>query len=132
MLSSTLCFIGETASGKSTLCNAFLRGVIQDEEQLFKDFDSVRAPKEMDGSLFNEEGHIKIFDLPGVADDEHIAETTRYLKEEVRVVKSFCLVVNGLREPRFDRGTISLLKALNKDFGSLFWKHVCVVFTKWG
>ena len=130
---STLCFIGETGSGKSILSKAFLEGVVvPEEDQLFRRFDSARAPKELEGTLFGEEGSIKIFDLPGVVYESQVNEMTKYLKSDVGVVKSFCLVVNGHRDARFDRGTISLLKALDKDFGPVFWQHVCIVFTRWG
>ena len=55
----------------------------------------------------------------------------KFLKREVGELKMFCFTVNG-QEPRFDKGTRLLLKVFEQSFGSKFWNHVGVVYTRWG
>ena len=56
----------------------------------------------------------------------------RYIKEnkDINYVNLFLFVVNG-QEPRFDKGTRLLIQIFANAFTYDFWRHMCVVYTRW-
>ena len=89
-----------------------------------------------EGKLLGSEGRIHLTDTPGLeegeaADSVHIVDMIKHLKNNLKYVNMFLFTVNG-QEPRFDKGTKLLIKTFEQSLGENFWKHVAVVYTRWG
>ena len=74
-------------------------------------------------------------DLCGFSDSEgrdtgFIEEMVAYLREEVRQVNCFLLLLNS-QEPRIGMHLKDMLVALKNVFGEAFMRHVLVGFTRW-
>ena len=56
----------------------------------------------------------------------------KYIKEnkDYKYVSLFLFVCNG-QEPRFDKGTRMLITVFANAFTADFWKHMCIVYTRW-
>ena len=138
---ATLCIIGKTGTGKSSLANALLLGDTLDKEELFNTSSSVNActynTDSKEGTLMDKgKSPLLVVDTPGLsesmsADSAHIIGMIKYLKEVVKFVKLFVFTVNG-DEPRFDTATRLLLKTFNASLGAAFWDHCAVAYTRWG
>lgn len=138
---ASLCIIGKTGTGKSTLANSLLVGDMLDKEELFNTSASVNSctyntASETGTLLGNGKNALMVIDTPGLsesmsADSKHIIGMIKYLKEVVKYVKLFVFTVNG-QEPRFDTATRLLLKTFNSSLGAAFWDHCAVAYTRWG
>ena len=103
---TTLCVIGKTGTGKSSLCNGFLLGskCLDMDQHIFDTSASINActylTNSKTGKLLGDEVSTRIIDTPGLsenlaADALHIKDMVKHLKNDVQEVHAFLFTVNG-------------------------------------
>jgi septin family protein len=140
-------FLGPTGSGKTTLINDMLDlesnvgepypggqprpgplGVSAGANSMTSETTVVRGQL-IDGTPCT------CIDTPGLndtgnKDSENIVNMVRTLKEQVRVVHMFVIVLNG-QNPRLDQAHKDMISIFGKCFGSDFMQNMVLVFTRW-
>lgn len=127
----TVCLLGGTGTGKSSTGNSlFKRNVYQ----VGTGVDSQTSEPDVKIEPWRDDGPpFRCVDLPGLGDSygrdreqlDHMAEV---LRDEVKYVNAFLLVLRSLR---FDSYLQNMLKKFRDVFGEEFLRNVVVVFTHW-
>ena len=73
-------------------------------------------------------------DTPGLADNplkdaEYIKDMINLIKKEVKFVNVFAFVTD---DGRWNSTTTNLIKIFEDNFGTGFWHHFAIVYTRWG
>ena len=132
----TLVLLGSTGAGKSETANT-----LAGKPNLFKSSGGLESfTKETCVKLahwFGErsQAEIEIIDTPGLGDSngddkKNISDMVDELKDNVRYVNTFVLVLNA-HSPKIDSHMKKMLKLFTAIFSEMMWKNTIVVFTHW-
>ena len=128
----TLCAIGSTGVGKSSLCNLIIG--IPGAFEVCSGLDTcTRQPVTQMHQWLGNGPPVRIIDTPGLNDPEgrdtqNIAAMAEHLKSTSNV-NAFLLVINS-QAPHLDESARANLKILSDIFLD-FFSHVVLVFTRW-
>ena len=134
----TLLILGETGTGKSSLCNR-LAGLdaSSDRFPVSSDTNSCTQTTVFQNIPFGgDEGkYVTAIDTMGFDDPKKdidfdvIAKFIASLKRRCYAVNVFGITINGM-EPRLDGPLVEMLTLCEEMFGDIFWKQCCLIFTK--
>lgn len=134
----TICLLGGTGAGKSSLGNSIL-GSRGDDTFYVDEASALSVTSTVDVREGPWRGSgprpVRCVDTPGFQDaqgrEQHNLESiAEALKKAVCYVHLFALVFNG-QEERFNSGMREMLVVLKCMFGLAFLKNVVLVFTRW-
>ena len=130
--------IGETGTGKSTLCNV-ISGLPHNAKVFPVSAEAVSCTQEtqLTDVYFNgqHDKPISLIDTIGFEDPKNdtdavvIADLVTKLHNRVDYVNTFILAVNG-QSPRLDGSLLGMIKIFEAMFGPGFWEQTIVVFTR--
>jgi predicted GTPase len=129
----TICVLGATGVGKGSTLNSCFRSSQYGTSSMFASDTIKPAMHELPWRGTGEP--MRGVDLCGFSDSEgrdtgFIESMVAYLKEEVRYVNCFLLLLNS-QEARVGMHLKDMLVALKNVFGLPFMKNVLIGFTRW-
>ena len=134
----TLLILGETGTGKSSLCNRLAgRDASSDLFPVSSDTDSCTETTVFQNIPFggDQKKYVTAIDTMGFNDPgkdidlDIVAKFIASLKMRCYAINIFGIAINGT-EPRLNGPLVEMMKLCEEMFGDIFWKQCCLIFTK--
>ena len=156
--SPRIIMIGETGVGKSSLANVLMGRDKKDNGSTWLDkngnrpgYGCFKSDDTWDGKIVttktcSDTGHylgklsypnVTIIDTPGFGDknleaeEKTIDDLVSFLRDHVKFIHAFVIVINGGATPRLNRQMITMLNLFTKMFGDHFWNNAIMEFSFW-
>ena len=134
----TFAILGETGTGKSSLCNRMSGfDASSDKFPVSSGPSSCTQSAVIHDVTFDDDENkpVKLIDTMGFNDPDKdididvVAKFIDQLKQECDSVSLFGIAING-QSPRIDASLKQTLKLFEEMFGQDFWRHCVLIFTK--
>ena len=151
--SPRMIMIGETGVGKSSLANVLMGRDKKDDGSGYyrPGYGCFKSDDTDDGKVVttktcSDTGHylgnpsnpkVTIIDTPGFGDsnleteEATIDDLVTFLRDHVKFIHAFVIVLNGGVTPRLNRQMRTMLNLFTKMFGDDFWNNAIVEFSHW-
>ena len=156
--SPRMIMIGETGVGKSSLANVLMGRDKKDDGSGYLDkngsrpgYGCFKSDDSWDGNIVttktcSDTGHylgkpsnpkVTIIDTPGFGDKNLAAEEATiddlvsFLRDHVKFIHAFVIVINGDVTLRLNRQMRTMLNLFTKMFGDEFWNNAILEFSHW-
>lgn len=150
--SPRIMMLGETGVGKSSLANVLMGRDKNDDGSGYSrpGLGCFKSDQPWDGEIVttktcSDTGHylgnhsnprVTIIDTPGfgdanLAEAETIDDLVFFLRDHIKFIHAFVIVVNGDVTLRLNRQTRMMLNLLTKMFGDDFWNNVILEVSHW-